>query len=191
MHSTTLILGGCRSGKSRYALSLGNSYPGQRKLFVATCEPRDAEMRARIERHQRERGTHWQTRESPIDLVALLARQAEGTDLILVDCLTLWISNLLLTLDNDDLVQDHVDRLCGILSTPPCPIILVSNEVGAGIVPENPLARRFRDLTGSANQKTAAACGQVVWMVAGIAVPIKTGTVGPSGTGGAAVEENS
>jgi adenosylcobinamide kinase/adenosylcobinamide-phosphate guanylyltransferase len=177
MISTTLIIGGCRSGKSRQALSLAEQLVGRRNLFVATCEPRDAEMAERIARHQKERGRHWETVEEPLALDRVIADQGAGTDVLLIDCLTLWVSNLMAVESKDADVMQAIDKLQGAIITPPCPIIIVTNEVGDGIVPENPMARRFRDLTGWCNQKIAAACHRVIWMVAGIAVPIKGGTL--------------
>jgi adenosylcobinamide kinase/adenosylcobinamide-phosphate guanylyltransferase len=176
MISTTLVAGGCRSGKSRQALELGEKSAGRRNLFVATCQPHDAEMAARIARHQRERGRNWQTVEAPLDPDKIILEQGAGADVLLIDCLTLWISNLMMVHERDEEILQAVDRLHRAVAAPPCPIILVSNEVGAGIVPENPMARRFRDLAGWCNQKIAAACRNVIWMVAGIAVPIKGGT---------------
>ena len=101
--------------------------------------------------------------------------RSPGADLILVDCLTLWVSNLMAKQPDDTTFLDWLDELCRVIARPPCPLIFVTNEVGAGIVPENKLARQFRDLTGWANQKVAAACTTVIWMVAGIAVTIKPG----------------
>lgn len=175
MKPTTLIIGGCRSGKSRQALLLGNSMEGpcNRKLFVATCVPQDTEMHDRVRRHQEERGPQWQTLEVPIELAQAIAQHGATASLILVDCLTLWVSNMMLAYEDESEINIRIDRLCGLLQAPPCPIILVSNEVGAGIVPENPLARRFRDQVGRINQQVATACQSVVWMVAGIAIPIK------------------
>lgn len=173
MTSTTLIVGGCRSGKSRQALALGEKSAGRRNLFVATCQPHDAEMAARIARHQQERGRHWETVEAPLDPGKVVVDQGTGADVLLIDCLTLWISNLMMTHPRDEEILQAVDRLHTAVTAPPCPIILVTNEVGTGIVPENPMARRFRDLAGWCNQTMADACHRVIWMVAGIAVPIK------------------
>lgn len=174
MHATTLIIGGCRSGKSRHALKLGDSIVGERKLFVATCVPQDQEMHERVKRHQEERGANWQTLEAALDLPDTLLRHGPEADLVVVDCLTLWISNLMLAHEGGGhAIEGEISRLRAVLTMPPCPMILVTNEVGAGIVPENRLARRFRDLVGRTNQQAAAACRQVIWMVAGIAVPVK------------------
>lgn len=173
MNSATLIIGGCRSGKSGHAIKLAESQHGRRKMFIATCVPHDAEMSDRVKRHQQERDRSWQTIEAPVDPAAALCESGPGNDVVIIDCLTLWISNLMLDGLNDDQILHRVGKLCGSLLEPPCPVILVSNEVGAGVVPENHLARRFRDLTGWCNQRVAATCQQVIWMVAGIAVPVK------------------
>lgn len=173
MNTATLIIGGCRSGKSGYAIKLAESLHGSRNIFIATCVPQDAEMSARVQRHQQERGRRWQTIEAPVDPAAALCESGPGNDALIIDCLTLWISNLMLDGLDDSQILDRIGKLCDSLLEPPCPVILVSNEVGAGIVPENLLARRFRDLTGWCNQRVASACKQVIWMVAGIAVPVK------------------
>lgn len=174
MSNTTLVIGGCRSGKSSYALSLGEKTIGKRNLFVATCQPHDDEMIDRVQRHQQERGEHWQTVEAPVDIVGVIERRGLDADIILIDCLTLWVSNLMLAYESNDEVIEQISRLSDALLSPPCPVILVSNEVGTGIVPENPLARRFRDLTGWCNQSVASGCTDVVWMVAGIPNFIKS-----------------
>ncbi len=174
MNATTLIIGGCRSGKSNYALKLAADLRRQPRTFVATCTPQDEEMRQRVQRHQQERGRDWNTLEVPVKLAEALTQQGEKEGLMLVDCLTLWISNMLMEDADDQTVQQRCKAVCNILKAPPCPIILVSNEVGTGIVPENPLARRYRDLAGWTNQQIAAACQSVIWMVAGIPVTIKS-----------------
>lgn len=173
MHSTKLVIGGCRSGKSSHALALGEKLVGRRNLFVATCQPYDDEMTDRIKRHQKERGKHWQTIETPLEPEVVITDQGPGADVILIDCLTLWVSNLMMTYKDDTQILEAFYRLHHAIATPPCPIILVANEVGLGIVPENAMARRFRDLAGWCNQKMASVCNDVIWMVAGIAVPIK------------------
>jgi adenosylcobinamide kinase/adenosylcobinamide-phosphate guanylyltransferase len=173
MKRTVLIIGGCRSGKSKHALKIGSEMLGNRNLFIATCVPRDPEMVERVKRHQMERDLHWQTIEEPVELDACICQPSTCADLILIDCLTLWVSNLMVAYANDADVIRHVDALCDSIDNAPCPVILVTNEVGCGIVPDNALARRFRDLTGWTNQRVASACGQVVWMVAGIPVTIK------------------
>ena len=176
MTSTILITGGCRSGKSSHALTLASQVEGPRKLFVATCVAGDHEMRQRVRRHQKERGPEWQTLEEPVDLVRAIELHGPRSDLILVDCLTLWVSNMMAAGADETAFLGKLEKLRQTASHPPCPLIFVTNEVGAGIVPENPLARRFRDFSGWTNQRMAAACDTVIWMVAGIAVPVKSPT---------------
>jgi adenosylcobinamide kinase/adenosylcobinamide-phosphate guanylyltransferase len=164
----TLVLGGARSGKSRYAESLIAA--GGAGLYIATAEPRDAEMAARIAAHRARRGAGWTTIEAPLELAAALLREARADRPILVDCLTLWLSNLLLAgRDPDEAGRVFIDvlpRLAG-------PAVFVSNEVGYGIVPDNALARRFRDAAGHLNQAVAAACQRVVLVVAGLPLVLK------------------
>lgn len=173
MHQTTLIIGGCRSGKSRHALTLGEQAAGQRKLFLATCVPLDDEMNHRVEKHKTDRGAHWQTIEEPMDIGQAIRQYGPTADVCLVDCLTLWVTNLILAHEDDQTVGQYITRLCQLIANPPCDLILVTNEVGAGIVPENPMARRFRDMAGWTNQQVAAVCRIVILMVAGIGIPIK------------------
>lgn len=173
MKETILVLGGCRSGKSSHALELAESMPGNRRVFIATCVPYDEEMQARVTNHQNERDESWRTVETPVAIAESILEKSGEADVILVDCLTLWISNLLVEQKTDAAVFEDISRLTRTLEAASCPVILVSNEVGAGIVPENPLARRFRDLTGYTNRKIAAAVDRVVWTVAGIPVTIK------------------
>jgi len=168
-----LVLGGARSGKSGYALSLAESLP-QPRLFVATCEPRDAEMQARVDNHQRERGPAWDTREACLDLPEILAAPPGGHGVVLVDCLTMWLTNLMLQEGaNQAGIQAECDRLTKALAAVRTPTILVSNEVGWGIVPENALARAFRDQAGLLHQKVARLADLVVLVVAGLPVVIK------------------
>jgi adenosyl cobinamide kinase/adenosyl cobinamide phosphate guanylyltransferase len=168
-----LILGGARSGKSRYGLGLAARFPAPR-LFVATCEPRDAEMEARIAAHQRERGSDWTTREVPLELVPALNAAQDGYGVILVDCLTMWVSNLLLEKGaSPGSLQTAGEQLLETLSQTLTPTILVSNEVGWGIVPDNPLARQFRDQAGWLHQRLAQMADLLVLMVAGVPLVIK------------------
>jgi len=168
----TLVLGGCKSGKSRHALSLAEGR-GLRQLFMATCIPGDDEMKARVARHKEERQDNWKTIDVPLELCEAIAGHGNEGNVLLVDCLTLWISSLLMTFGDAARVESQVDRLSEVLDLVSCPVVLVSNEVGAGIVPENRLARTFRDIAGVANQKIAAVADRVVWMVAGIPVVVK------------------
>lgn len=168
-----LILGGCRSGKSRHALELAEEKTAGNNIFAATCVPTDEEMKARVLRHQQERDLKWTTVEAPFALPGIIRQHAEDASVILVDCLTLWVSNLMGRHENDDNVMEHVRALAEAFGDAACPVFIVSNEVGTGIVPENPAARRFRDLAGFANQHIAACSDCVTWMAAGIPVQIK------------------
>jgi adenosyl cobinamide kinase/adenosyl cobinamide phosphate guanylyltransferase len=163
----TLVLGGARSGKSRYAEHLVSALPPP-WAYVATAEPGDHEMIARIRAHRSRRGPSWRTIEAPRDLSAALAA-CEGMP-VLVDCLTLWLSNLLLA-DAD--IEHETERLEQAMAASAAPTVLVANEVGSGIVPEYPLGRRFRDLQGSLNQRIAARADHVVLMVAGLPLAVK------------------
>lgn len=176
MNYSTLIIGGCRSGKSGHALYLADTAGLSRKLFIATCVPQDPEMQQRVEQHQLERGPEWQTVEAPVAITNTIAEYEQKTQLMVVDCLTLWMSNIMLSHQKDDEIHYAIDALCRKIEQLTIPIIIVSNEVGAGIVPENDLARRYRDLVGRVNQRVAAACQQVIWMIAGIPVSIKPST---------------
>ncbi len=172
-HATTLVIGGCRSGKSGHALILGEAAASANRLFIATCAAHDEEMAERIRRHQAERASRWNTVEAPLDIVGQMEQHAPHSGVVLVDCLTLWVSNLMMAYEKDDEIVAQMSALAHALRRPSCPVILVTNEVGAGIVPENRVARRFRDLVGWCNQELAAACDGVVWMVAGIPVTVK------------------
>jgi len=169
-----LILGGARSGKSRYGLSLAAKFPAPR-LFVATGEPGDAEMAARIEHHRGQRGPGWDTREAPLNLAEALAAAQGHYRVILVDCLTLWLSNLMLQDKPEAGIEEDCEHLLRALEQISTPTVLISNEVGWGIVPENPLARAFRDRTGWLHQRLARVADLVVLVVAGLPLTIKGG----------------
>lgn len=167
-----LVLGGCRSGKSAHALQLAESM-GPRRIFVATCVPHDTEMQQRVDHHRQERGDSWTTREVPLDLAGTIRNSGSSADVMLIDCLTLWLSNLLMENDKEKRLRKSIQDLAEAVRSAPRGVILVSNEVGAGIVPENRLARHYRDLAGWTNQAMAAVCDRVVWTVAGIPVTVK------------------
>jgi adenosylcobinamide kinase/adenosylcobinamide-phosphate guanylyltransferase len=168
-----LVLGGARSGKSRYGLGLAARCSAPR-LFVATCEPRDAEMEARIAAHQRERGSDWTTQEVPVELAATLSAAHDHYGVILVDCLTMWVSNLLLQEGAPPgRIQTACEGLVESLQKTVTPTILISNEVGMGIVPDNPLSREFRDQAGWLHQRLAQVADLVVLVVAGVPLLIK------------------
>jgi adenosylcobinamide kinase/adenosylcobinamide-phosphate guanylyltransferase len=174
MTHVTFILGGCRSGKSRYALKIARNLTADRRIFIATAVAFDEEMRARVALHQVERGKEWATVEAPLDLPEAIETHGRKPEhVVLVDCLTFWINNLLMESAESFAVQMHLPRLLEAIAGARCPVLLVSNEVGAGIVPENPLARIFRDAVGSMNQAVAACASNVFWVVAGIPVAVK------------------
>lgn len=168
-----LVTGGCRSGKSRFAESC--IQPFDRKAYFATAEPLDDEMRERIERHQKRRGPNWETFETPIDLPTQLRKHMKQFDGILIDCLTIWVSNLIHSVRTrpDERVLRACDELVATLREASNTIAIVTNEVGSGIVPCNALARTFRDLAGIVNQRVAAAADSVVLMVSGVPLCVK------------------
>ncbi len=165
----TFIVGGSRSGKSSFALDCASKLPGS-KAFIATAQAFDEEMKERIERHKKERSADWKTFEEPTALPQILSRISEDHDVIIVDCLTLWLSNLIM---NDTAVDVDIESLLSTAATCPSCIFIVSNEVGLGIVPENALARRFRDLAGTLNRRVAEIANEVYLVAAGIPLKIK------------------
>lgn len=170
--SSRFVLGGARSGKSRYAVSIQPSDASV--VFVATAEARDADMAARIARHRAERPLRWETIEEPYDLVGRLAAlPLRGAECVVIDCLTLWVSNRQLRGDDDRTVLADGRRLADALRSPRRSFTIVSNEVGEGVHPPTADGLRFRDLLGLVNQEVAAACDTVVLMVAGIPLTVK------------------
>lgn len=165
----TFILGGARSGKSRHAQMLAEA-AGADLVFIATAQPFDDEMHERILRHRADRDDRWRTVEAPVELSRAIRDHAAPGRVLLVDCLTLWMSNLLLN-DLDSVAA--VDDLVAALAEAACPIFVVSNEVGLGIVPDNALARQFRDVAGRLHQQVAAVADRVLWMVAGLSLQMK------------------
>ena len=164
-----LVIGGARSGKSRYALALAEATAPER-LYLATAEAGDAEMAERIARHRRERGQGWRTREAPLELAAALRSEAREGRVVLVDCVTMWLSNVLLAdLDPAEKIADLIETIAALGG----PAVFVSNEVGAGVVPATELGRAFRDWQGRANQELASGCDAVAWVAAGLPVLLK------------------
>jgi adenosylcobinamide kinase/adenosylcobinamide-phosphate guanylyltransferase len=169
--TVTLVLGGARSGKSAYAHGAVEvaAAEGRTPVMIATAEALDAEMAERIQRHRAERGERWRTVEAPVDLAEAIAALGAG-DAAAVDCLTLWLSNLMLReLD----VERAADGLLSALAASPAELWVVSNEVGMGIVPENALARRFRDEAGRLNRRVAAQADRVIAVMAGLPLTLK------------------
>ena len=173
MKQLVFVIGGCRSGKSKHALQAAEKIAANRRIFIATCVPQDDEMKQRVAWHQKGRGPNWVTVEEPLDLPRAVAQNSLEADVILIDCLTLWTSNLLIETRDEALLKNKIEQLMEALEQADCPVVVVSNEVGCGIVPENRLARQFRDIVGWVNQSVAASADKVVWMVAGIAVTVK------------------
>ena len=166
-----LVLGGARSGKSAYAQRLAEAHSPDR-LYLATGAAGDEEMATRIARHQADRGQGWATLEEPIEIATALAAHAKAGRVVIVDCLTLWLSNLMLAGRDPgpalNALADAITRLAG-------PAILVSNEVGMGIVPDHQLGREFRDWQGRANREIGAACDAVIFLAAGFPLQLKPG----------------
>ena len=169
----TFVTGGARSGKSGFAQRLAEGCPGE-LLYLATSGLGDAEMARRIALHQKARGERWTTLEEPLDLAGRLPGAALGKGAVLVDCVTLWLTNLFFHHgENEIAALAEVDLLIAVLPQVAAPLFLVSNEVGQGIVPENRLARAFRDLAGTVNQRLAAAADEAWLVVSGIPVKLK------------------
>jgi adenosylcobinamide kinase/adenosylcobinamide-phosphate guanylyltransferase len=160
----TLLIGGARSGKSALALRLPAD--GEEVVFVATAEARDEEMAVRIERHRRERASGWRVVEEPLALREAIEDVPQGAFLI-VDCLSLWVSNLLEAGWADETIEAEAQRAAGAAADRPAPTVVISNEVGLGIVPETPLGRRYRDVLGRVNATFAGAADEALFVVAG------------------------
>jgi adenosylcobinamide kinase/adenosylcobinamide-phosphate guanylyltransferase len=175
-HRLILVTGGTRSGKSRFAVHLAKRF-GQRVSYIATCRAMDREMRERIAAHQRQRPKPWTTIEPPIDPTEALARLngKRNVNGIIVDCLTMYVSELVMRGDSDRVIQRKVRRLCQAIRRCSCPVVVVTNEVGSSIVPAYAVGRRFRDLAGMANQIAAGFADQVFLLIAGIPLQVKGG----------------
>lgn len=166
-----LVGGGSRSGKSRFALEQAR-LRGRPLAFVATAEARDEEMRLRAAAHRRERGDEFETFEEPLDIARAIEAAVPRCHAVVVDCLTLWLANLMSTEPARDIARETMSLL-RTASECDAAVVLVTNEVGCGIVPENELARRFRDLAGTMNQQAALAAAEVYWMAFGCPVRLK------------------
>jgi adenosylcobinamide kinase/adenosylcobinamide-phosphate guanylyltransferase len=170
--SVLLVLGGVRSGKSRFAVNFASTKPAV--IFLATARSSDSEMAAKIRRHRKERPDHWTTIEEPLDLASILLRDDASHPLIVIDCLTLYAANLLEAYGEDAAgIENEIARFCDALRASPCSVLLVSNEVGSGIVPAYAAGRRFRDLLGEINQRVAALSDTAVLMIAGLPLALK------------------
>lgn len=181
--SVTLVLGGAQSGKSYYAQQLASHF--ERVTFIATGRRTDAEMRRKIDRHRRERPASWKTIEAPVDLDKAIRSQSQNADVLLIDCLTVYVDNVMGTREKrKSHAKDCIDDVCGAIRACEASVIAVSNEVGSGIVPEYRSGRIYRDFLGQMNQKIAQMANRVVLMVAGVPIPIKdSATTQPKGDG--------
>ena len=169
---TCFITGGARSGKSAFAEQLANTVAGKR-AYIATAQALDAEMAAKIEKHRKDRGVAWDTYEEPLAIAELLRKLSGRYEVVLLDCLTLWLSNIMAHTAGDDAVSSRTDELTSAVREFGGVCIIVSNEVGLGIVPDNPLARKFRDLAGMVNQKMARVADEAYFTASGIPMKIK------------------
>lgn len=173
MGKIVFVLGGARSGKSSYALNLAKGYGGKKPAFIATCEGRDKEMRQRIRLHRKTRPGHWRTFEETTYVATLLKKIGNEFDIILLDCVTLLLSNLLSENFSEKKIEKEIDAILSVLRKIKSRAILVANEVGLGIVPQNELGRKFRDIAGRTNQIIAEKSDEVFFIIAGIPRRIK------------------
>jgi adenosylcobinamide kinase/adenosylcobinamide-phosphate guanylyltransferase len=169
---TVFVFGGARSGKSRFALECASEVTGN-KVFIATLIPGDKEMEDRVRRHKEERGEGWITVESPLNISRAIKENMDKTEIIIIDCLTLWVSNQLMQEKDVDEIVNSVEALCETVNECTCTLVLVSNEVGCSVVPPSKLGRQFRDAVGIMNQKLAQVCDRVILVSAGIAQELK------------------
>ena len=169
---TLLLVGGTRSGKSAMAQRWAEAQ-GPRRLYVATAQVEDAETALRVQEHQAQRGVGWSTVEVQDNLLQTLQCLDVAYDAVLVDCITMWLSTLMLQEADDHAIMQKIAALCGWLRSCPTPLVLVSSEVGQGIVPMSAVARRYRDLHGKANQQLASACASVILVSCGLPLALK------------------
>jgi adenosylcobinamide kinase/adenosylcobinamide-phosphate guanylyltransferase len=175
LNKVTLVLGGVRSGKSRFAQRIASGFGSV--IFIATAKPSDPEMELRIERHRQSRPATWQTLEVPVDVDIALSSLEDPKQIAVIDCLTVYLANVMSKAQGtESVIRDHTERLCGALKETRASIILVSNEVGSGVHAPTATGRVYCDLLGELNQHVAALADNVILMVAGIPVPVK-GTV--------------
>ena len=171
-----LLLGGARAGKSQLAEKLARQW-GRRVLYVATAQPGDEEMRQRVEMHRARRPAHWRTLEEPLNVADAVAPHLSSVDTVLLDCMTLWASNILLAEENaaraEERLMGEIERLVERCRQGNVTLLVVSNEVGQGVVPAYPLGRHFRDVLGRANQLLARSADAVLYCIAGIPIELK------------------
>ena len=173
MGQFTFVTGGCRSGKSSHAQKRAESLATGNRLYVATLQPMDREMDKRVVDHQAQRDDTWYTIEEPYDIVRVIEEEQGKADVILVDCITLWITNLFMAEQSEEEILELVDAFAEAAAASKVPVVTVSNEVGMGIVPANTLSRQFRDIQGAANQRIAAKADNVIFTVAGLPMVLK------------------
>ena len=171
MRKVVYVTGGARCGKSSFALRLAAGY--DKRVFLATAEPFDDEMQSRIGKHREERGGQFITVEEPLYPEEALRNLPAGTEVVLLDCLTVWAGNLMHYFEDEGVITKRIDCFLEALRQPPCDIILVSNEVGMGIVPENAMARRFRDIAGIVNQNVASVATEAYLLCSGLPLRLK------------------
>jgi adenosylcobinamide kinase/adenosylcobinamide-phosphate guanylyltransferase len=167
MKQIIFVTGGCRSGKSRFALEYANKHFNS-KVFLATAPALDDEMKQRIKAHQEARGPEWGAMEEQIEIAKSVASVETDYEVILLDCMTLWLSNLIMAGEQESQIFSRTEAFIEAIQKIPQSVIIVSNEVGCGIVPVNDIARRFRDIMGTVNQRLAACADVVVWTVVGL-----------------------
>ncbi|OGS35352.1 MAG: bifunctional adenosylcobinamide kinase/adenosylcobinamide-phosphate guanylyltransferase [Elusimicrobia bacterium RIFOXYB2_FULL_49_7] len=172
MAKLIFLTGGARSGKSSYALELAKQH-GKRVTFIATCVPLDKEMKKRVALHKKARPSSWRTIEEPYKLIEALKKNSPKTDVYIIDCLTLWLSNMMLSGNTEKSIKNYIRKFTNFKQNFKPAIILISNEVGSGIVPENKLARDFRDLAGSINQAIARHSDEAYAMISGYPIRLK------------------
>ena len=171
MRNVIFLTGGARSGKSAFALDCAAKY--ERKAFLATAEAFDEEMARRIRKHREERGASFVTIEEPLDIDRELLTLPPDIDVVVLDCLTVWVGNLMHGIDREREIGDRIERFLNVLREPPVNMIVVTNEVGMGIVPENAMARAFRDMAGSLNRKAAAIATEAWLLCSGLPLRLK------------------
>lgn len=169
-----LVTGGSRSGKTAYSLCRAMAH--RKRIYIATAEPFDNEMSERIARHQRERGTHFETLEEPLDLAHAISSIPAGTDVALIDCLTVWMGNLMHKRGEQDYPRTEVAQFLHALAHPPCNLIVVTNELGSGIIPHDAMTRTYRDHAGWLNQDVAKLADEVVLVACGLPLHLKGAT---------------
>ncbi len=169
-----LLLGGLKCGKTSYALKLGSSLKVRNRIYIATSQPFDDEMREKIKKHKKERGDLWETVESHLELATSLTKfEKEEDTVVLIDCFTMWINNMIFFDWSDDKIFEAFEKVLSIVKRAKCHILSVSNEIGLGVVPDNKLTRRYVNLLGEFNQRCANVFSDVFFMIAGLPVKVK------------------